>query len=114
VLAAGQVHGGMSMSIGAALSEELLVDEANGRIYNNNLLDYKMPTIMDTPDLGCGFVETDEPTASYGNKSLGEPPVISPAPAIRNAVWDATGAKPDELPMSPKYLFRLFKENRII
>jgi len=114
VTATGQVHGGMGMSIGAALAEELLIDEETGRIYNNNLLDYKMPTIMDTPDLGAAFVETDEPTASYGNKSLGEPPIISPAPAIRNAVWDATGARPDELPMSPKYLFRLFKENGII
>jgi len=114
ILAEGQVHGGMSMSIGAALSEELLIDENTGRIYNNNLLDYKMPTIMDMPDLKCAFVETDEPTASYGNKALGEPPVISPAPAIRNAIWDATGAKPDEMPMSPKYLFRLFKSSGII
>lgn len=114
LLAAGQVHGGMGMSIGAALAEELLVDEKTGRIYNPNLLDYKMPTIMDTPDLGCGFVETDEPTAAFGNKSLGEPPIISPAPAISNAIWDATGVRPEELPMSPKYLFRLFKENGII
>jgi xanthine dehydrogenase molybdenum-binding subunit len=114
ILAEGQVHGGMGMSIGAALSEEILVDEETGRVYNNNLLDYKMPTIMDTPDLDCAFVETDEPTSCYGNKSLGEPPIISPAPAIRNAIWDATGARPDELPMSPKYLFKLFKANGII
>ncbi|PLX70470.1 MAG: xanthine dehydrogenase molybdenum-binding subunit XdhA [Denitrovibrio sp.] len=114
LLAEGQVHGGMSMSIGAALSEELLIDDKTGRVYNNNLLDYKLPTIMDMPDLKCAFVETDEPTASYGNKSLGEPPVISPAPALRNAVWDATGAKPDEIPMSPKYLFKVFKKSGII
>jgi len=114
LLAEGQVHGGMSMSIGAAMSEELLIDENTGRVYNNNLLDYKLPTIMDMPDLKCEFVETDEPTASYGNKSLGEPPVISPAPALRNAIWDATGAKPDEIPMSPKYLFKVFKQNGII
>ncbi len=93
------------MSIGAALAEEMLIDEETGRIYNNNLLDYKMPTIMDTPDLKCDFVETEEPTASYGNKSLGEPPIISPAPAIRNAILDATGALANELPMSPRRLF---------
>jgi len=113
-LAIGQVHGGMGMSIGAALAEELLIDDETGKVYNNNLLDYKMPTIMDTPDLKCAFVETDEPSASYGNKSLGEPPIISPAPAIRNAIWDATGARPDEMPMSPKSLFKLFKQNGII
>lgn len=114
ILAKGQVHGGMGMSIGAALSEELLIDEETGRVYNNSLLDYKMPTIMDTPDLGCAFVETDEPSASYGNKSLGEPPIISPAPAIANAVWDAVGVQPTELPMSPKSLFKLFKKHGVL
>jgi len=112
--AKGQVHGGMFMSIGAALFEELLVDEVSGRIYNNNLLDYKFPTITDTPDLGCAFVETDEPTSSYGVKSLGEPPTISPAPAIRNAIRDATGVAPDRLPMSPKSLFVQFKQAGLI
>jgi len=112
--AKGQVHGGMLMSIAQALSEELLVDEQTGRIYNNNLLDYKMPTIMDTPDLDCEFVETDEPTASYGNKSLGEPPNISPAPAIRNAILNATNVAVNELPISPKTLFRYFKNTGLI
>jgi xanthine dehydrogenase molybdenum-binding subunit len=113
-LAKGQVHGGMLMSIAQALSEELLVDEETGRIYNNNLLDYKMPTITDTPNLNCEFVETDEPTASYGNKSLGEPPNISPAPAIRNAILNATGVIINELPMTPKTLFRYFKKSGLI
>jgi xanthine dehydrogenase molybdenum-binding subunit len=114
ILAAGQVHGGMGMSIGAALMEELLIDKDTGKIYNNNLLDYKMPTMMDLPDLKCGFVETDEPTGSYGNKSLGEPPIVSPAPAIRNAIWDATGIKIDEMPISSKVLFVKFKEAGLI
>jgi xanthine dehydrogenase molybdenum-binding subunit len=113
-LAKGQVHGGMLMSIAQALSEELLVDEETGRIYNNNLLDYKMPTITDTPNLNCEFVETDEPTASYGNKSLGEPPNISPAPAIRNAILNATGVIINELPMTPKTLFRYFNKSGLI
>jgi xanthine dehydrogenase molybdenum-binding subunit len=78
--AEGQVHGGMAMSIGAALYEELLVDPGSGRIRNNNLLDYKVPTIMDTPDLTAGFVETYEPTSPYGSKSLGEPPHPLPHP----------------------------------
>ncbi len=112
--ARGQVHGGMSMSIGAALFEELLVDDTSGRIYNNNLLDYKFPTITDLPDMGCAFVETDEPTSSYGVKSLGEPPTISPAPAIRNAILDATGVAPNRLPMSPKSLFEQFKQAGLI
>ena len=114
LMAAGQVHGGMSMSIGAALYEELLVDEVSGHIYNNNLLDYKLPTMTDMPDLDCAFVELIEPTASYGQKALGEPPAISPAPAIRNAILDATGVAPTQLPMSPKSLFRLFRANGLL
>lgn len=82
-LATAQVHGGMGMGIGWALYEELLVDPATGRVHNNNLLDYKFPTTCDIPDLDCAFVETQEPSGVYGNKSLGEPPLISPAPALR-------------------------------
>ncbi|MBW1616562.1 MAG: xanthine dehydrogenase molybdenum-binding subunit XdhA, partial [Deltaproteobacteria bacterium] len=110
MLAKGQVCGGMGMSIGAALFEKLLIDDKTGGIYNNNLLDYKMPTIMDIGDLKCDFVQTNEPTSSYGVKSLGEPPIISPAPAIRNAIWDATGVKIDQLPITKQVLFKKFKE----
>ena len=108
--AEGQVHGGMAMSIGAALYEELLIDPSSGLIHNNNLLDYKVPTIMDTPDLTAGFVETHEPTSPYGSKSLGEPPILSPTPAIRNAILDATGVAVNELPLSPKNLFKHFRK----
>ena len=108
--AAGQVHGGMAMGIGMALFEELLVDPDSGWIYNGNLLDYKVPTAVDVPDLGCDFVETFDPTSPYGNKSLGEPPIISPAPAIRNAILDATGVAINEVPVTPKLLFRYLSE----
>ncbi len=108
--AEGQVHGGMAMGIGAALYEELMVDPDSGKIYNNNLLDYKVPTIMDVPDLGAAFVEPNEPTHPYGAKALGEPPVLSPPPAIRNAILDATGVAINELPMSPKTIFKYFKK----
>lgn len=114
VLAKGQVHGGVAMGIAAGLYEEMLVDPESGYIYNNNFLDYKIPTIMDLPDIGCEFVETFEPTSGYGNKSLGEPPIISPPPAIRNAIWDATGVKINELPMTPHLLFRYFKEAGLV
>ncbi len=112
--AEGQVHGGMAMGIGAGLFEELMIDPDSGTIYNNNMLDYKVPTIMDIPDLGSAFVETQEPTNPYGCKSLGEPPVLSPAPAIRNAILDATGVAINELPMSPKTLFTHFKQAGLI
>ena len=59
------------MSLGFGLSEELLVDEKTGRPLNNNLLDYKIPTAMDAPDLHVEFIQLDDPTGPYGNKSLG-------------------------------------------
>ncbi len=109
VMARGQVHGGVAMGIAAALYEEMLIDPESGYIYNNNFLDYKIPTIVDVPDIGCEFVETYEPTSGYGNKSLGEPPIISPPPAIRNAIWDATGVQINELPMTPHLYIDILK-----
>lgn len=110
VTARGQAQGGMAMGIGWALYEELLVDPRSGRVRNNNLLDYKMPTFLDLPDLDVAFVQTAEPSGGFGNKSLGEPPLLSPGPAIRNAIWDATGVKADFIPLTPKALFPLFRD----
>jgi xanthine dehydrogenase molybdenum-binding subunit len=81
---------------------------------NNNFRDYKVMTAMDTPSIGVDFVETHEPTSPYGNKALGEPPAISAAPAIRNAIFDATGIKINELPMSPQGLYLKFKEAGLV
>ena len=114
VMAKGQVDGGVAMGIAAGLYETMLVDPQTGYIYNNNFLDYKIPTPVDVPDIGCEFVETFEPTSGYGNKALGEPPIISPPPAIRNAIWDATGVKINELPITPHVLYRYFKDAGLI
>ena len=113
-LAEAQVHGGVTMGLGYALSEQLLFDPQTGKPLNNNFRDYKLMTAMDTPTIGVDFVETDEPTGPYGNKALGEPPAISPAPAIRNAILDATGVKINELPMRPQCLFEKFKAAGLI
>jgi xanthine dehydrogenase molybdenum-binding subunit len=107
--ATGQVHGGLGMGLGWALYEEMLWDE-KGRVLNGNLLDYKMPTIMDLPDLDCAFVEAPYPGNPFGLRALGEPPLVSPAPAVRNAVWHATGVKVDEIPITPKTLFRYLEK----
>ena len=113
-LAEAQVHGGMSMGIGYGLSERLIFDEKTGKPLNNNLLDYKLSTFMDHPHLEGHFVENYEPTSAYGTKALGEPPVCSVAPAIRNAVLQATGVAIDEIPLTPHILFRRFKEEGLI
>ncbi len=109
-LAEAQVHGGMSMGIGYGLSEQLLFDERTGRPLNNNLLDYKLSTFMDHPHLRAEFVENPEPTSPYGTKALGEPPACSPAPAIRNAILQATSVALNSAPMTPHVLFTAFKK----
>ena len=108
--ATGQVHGGIAQSIGFALSEELLVDEKTGRVLNDNLLDFKIPTAMDVPDMKVDFVELDDPTGPYGNKSLGEPPIIPAGPAIRNAILQATGVAMNTAPMTAQRLTDAFRE----
>jgi len=108
-LAEGQVHGGVSMALGAALLEQMLFDPNTGKALNNNLLDYKLPTILDTPAIHAAFVETVDPAASFGAKCLGECPVISPGPAVRNAVLDATGVAFAKLPLYPQAVFETFK-----
>jgi xanthine dehydrogenase molybdenum-binding subunit len=111
-LAEGQVHGGMSMAIGYGLSEQFRYDAKSGRLLNGNLLDYKIATICDHPRLTALFVEHFEPTSPYGNKALGEPPTVSGAAAIRNAVLHATGCAINELPLAPETLFTAFKPLR--
>ena len=113
-LAEAQVHGGMSMAIGYGMSEQLLFDEKTGKPLNNNLLDYKLSTVMDHPDLEALFVENAEPTSPFGTKALGEPPACSPAPAIRSAIYNATGVSIDTTPITPHVLYRAFKEAGLI
>ncbi len=113
-LAEAQVHGGMSMGIGYALAEQLLFDPKTGKTLNDNLLDYKLSTFMDHPHLEAQFVENYEPTSAFGTKALGEPPACPVAPAIRNAILNATGVAINNIPMTPHILFERFKEEGLI
>jgi len=106
-LAEAQVHGGMSMGLGYGLSEHLMFNE-KGQPLNDNLLDYKLPTAMDTPDLHVEFVQIEDPTGPFGNKSLGEPPAVPVAPALRNALLHATGVAINSLPLDPQKLVESF------
>ena len=113
-LAEAQVHGGMSMGIGYGLSEKLIFDPNTGKTLNNTLLDYKLSTFRDHPRLMAEFVENPEPTSVYGTKALGEPPACSVAPAIRNAIFHATGVALKDAPANPHNLFKAFSEAGLI
>lgn len=112
-LAEAQVHGGISMGLGYGMSEELLYSE-EGKPLNDNLLDYKLPTALDTPDMKVEFVQINDPSGPFGNKALGEPPAIPVAPALRNAVLNATGVAINDLPLHPQRLIEAFKAAGLI
>jgi xanthine dehydrogenase molybdenum-binding subunit len=112
--AAGQVHGGMSMAIGFGMYEQMRYDPETGALLNGNLLDYKLPTMMDHPRLEAAFVENVEPTSPFGTKALGEPPAVPGAAAIRNALLHATGVAVNRIPLTPHVLFEEFKKAGLI
>ncbi|MDR0290025.1 MAG: xanthine dehydrogenase molybdenum-binding subunit XdhA [Treponema sp.] len=114
MLAEAQVHGGMSMAIGYGMFEKMIYDPNTGELLNGNLLDYKLPSIMDHPRLESEFIENPEPTSPYGTKALGEPPVVPGAAAIRNAVLHATGVAINTIPLTPHLLFAEFKKAGLI
>ena len=98
----GQVYGGVVMGIGQALSEGTQLD-ADGRHRNPHLLDYKLVTASDAPEIDIAWVETDTPNAGpRGSKGIGEPPCVPTAGAVANAIAIATGARVRQLPMTPE------------
>ena len=93
----------MAQGIGFALMEEMQLDEDTGACLSSNFLDYKIPTAVEMPEsIESIFIESNEPTGPFGAKGLGEPPLIVPGPAIANAVYNATGVRIRELPITPE------------
>jgi CO/xanthine dehydrogenase Mo-binding subunit len=96
----GQIQGGTVQGIGWALNEEYFYDEA-GHLKNTSLLDYRMPTILDVPNIEAVILETPNPGHPYGVRGVGEVPIVPPAAAIANALYDAAGIRMNTLPMTP-------------
>jgi CO/xanthine dehydrogenase Mo-binding subunit len=98
----GQVYGGVVMGIGQALSEGSMHDE-DGRQRNPHLLDYKLVTSADAPQIEVRWVEIDTPNAGpKGAKGVGEPPCVPTAGAVANAIANVLGRHLDQLPMTPE------------
>ncbi len=102
VLAAGQIEGGTLQAVGYGLLEELVWD--NGRIVNNRLTNYIIPTSLDAPEMETIIVEKEYPNGPFGAKGVGELPMDGGAPAIAAAVFNATGAFVAEIPITPERL----------
>jgi 4-hydroxybenzoyl-CoA reductase alpha subunit len=116
VLVEGQMEGSAYMGAAEAIMEEqIFKDGDHGRAGLHNapsLLDYKIPTSLDTPELESLIVESIDPEGPYGAKEAGEGPLHPSIPAIANAIYDAVGVRMDSLPFSAPRVWRAIKEAR--
>jgi 4-hydroxybenzoyl-CoA reductase subunit alpha len=108
MLVAGQMEGSAYMGIAEALLEEHGVNRF-GLHAGPSLLDYRIPTSVDTPELHALIVESLDPEGPYGAKEAGEGPLHPALPAISNAVFDAVGVRLRELPFTPSAVLRVLR-----
>jgi xanthine dehydrogenase molybdenum-binding subunit len=101
--AEGQIHGGVVMGLGYALSEELQVK--GGRVENPSFREYKLITSPEVPPIDVVFIETGDPEGPYGAKGIAEAPAICTGPAVAAAVRHATGGRFTALPLTPERVF---------
>ncbi len=102
--AEGQIHGGIHMGLGYALSEELVIHE--GRVLNPQFMEYALVPADDMPEVVIRLIETVDEAGPFGAKGLGESGVIPVAAAVANAVKDAVGVRITELPLRPERVHR--------
>jgi 4-hydroxybenzoyl-CoA reductase subunit alpha len=99
----GQVQGSVWMGMGQAMSEE--AGYHDGLLVTANMLDYRVPTIQDSPPIEVGIVESNDPHGPFGAKEAGEGSLAAFLPALTNAIADATGLRFDDLPVTPDRVF---------
>ena len=99
-MARGQVYGGVMQGLGSVICEDLAIND-DGIFEANTILSYKPLTIEQLPEIVIDFVETNDPFGPYGAKCIAEPPAISVAAAVANAIYDASGLRFDQLPITP-------------
>lgn len=98
----GQMEGSAYMGFAEAIMEQHIVDPAHGGVHPGpSLLDYRIPTFLDTPELQALIVEAPDDNGPYGAKEAGEGPLHPSIPAIANAIYDAVGVRIDTMPFSP-------------
>ncbi len=110
----GQMEGSIHLGLGMALSEQMLYE--NGQTLNASFLDYKLPTPLDMPDIQGTHIEPEEDTSGetgpFGDKEAGEGAAVAVAPAIINALYDATGVRFKELPVTPEKVLKALEQKQ--
>ncbi len=109
VLVEGQIEGSVYMGYAEAIMESHGVDE-KGLHTGPNLLDYRMPTSVETPDIIASIIESIDPGGPYGAKEAGEGPLHPIIPAIANAIYDAVGVRLKQMPFTPERILAAIRE----
>ena len=104
----GQMIGSCHMGLGQVLSEEMKYGR-NGHLMNPDLLDYKIPSVHEMPEVVPIIVESNDSEGPFGAKEAGEGPLLPILPAVCNAVYDAIGIRTSELPITPDRMYRLIE-----
>jgi xanthine dehydrogenase molybdenum-binding subunit len=108
----GQIEGGAHQGLGYALSEQLVLDESTGAALNGTFMDYRLLTVADGPLVESILLEHPDPTGPFGAKGVGEPSIILPAPAVANAISNATGGVAvTDLPMTAERVHRALQDH---
>ena len=106
----GQVQGSVWMGMGQAMSEETAYHD--GLLITGNMLDYRVPTIEDSPPIEVGIVESNDPHGPFGAKEAGEGSLAAFLPALTNAIADAIGVRFNDLPVTPDRVFAAIEKRR--
>ncbi|HZB92404.1 MAG TPA: 4-hydroxybenzoyl-CoA reductase subunit alpha [Stellaceae bacterium] len=106
----GQVQGSVWMGMGQAMSEE--TGYHDGLLLTGNMLDYRVPTIEDSPPIAVGIVESNDPYGPFGAKEAGEGSLAAFLPALTSAIADATGLRCETLPVTPDRVFAALEKRQ--
>jgi 4-hydroxybenzoyl-CoA reductase subunit alpha len=111
LLVEGQIEGSVYMGLGQALQEEMVWNK--GRLMNPTLLEYRIPSTLETPMIESTIVESMDPEGPYGAKEAGEGSLAATIPAIANAIYDAVGVRINSLPITPEKILAALREKAL-
>jgi 4-hydroxybenzoyl-CoA reductase subunit alpha len=106
----GQIEGSVYMGMGQALQEEMVWN--NGRLMNPTLLEYRIPSTLESPLIESIIVESNDPEGPFGAKEAGEGSLAATIPAIANAIYDAVGVRINSTPITPEKVLASLLEKR--
>jgi len=107
----GQLEGGIAQGLGYSLTENIFVDYKTGRIPNLNFTDYKIPHARDYSNIEAIIVESEEKTGPFSGKGCGESCIVPTAPTVANAIFNAIGIKPREIPLNSEVVFKAIEKS---